>query len=245
MVDMQSMLKAGVHFGHHTRYWNPKMAPYLFGARNKIHIINLEKTLPAFEEALGAIYKLAFEKETILFVGTKRTATKIVEEQAKRCGMPYVSRRWLGGTLTNYRVIRQSVNQLIAMQEEEESGQLEKVSKMEALLRQRRLDKLEMRVGGIKDMRGLPGALFIIDITQEKIAVAEARKLGLPVIAIVDSDSDPDLANYAVPGNDDSGQAIRLYTTLVADAILQGHADSADKKEHNVHDDASDRDGPG
>jgi len=208
-VTMRDMLKAGVHFGHQTRFWNPKMKPFIFGARNKIHIINLEKTLPLFNDALSFVNKLAASNNKILFVGTKRAAQKTVKEQAIRCGMPYVDHRWLGGMLTNWKV-------------QSQDGTFDKLTKKEALMRAREMDKLERSIGGIKDMGGLPDALFIIDVDHEDIAIQEARKLGIPVIAVVDSNSDPDGVDYVIPGNDDAIRAIELYVAAVADAIIEG-----------------------
>jgi small subunit ribosomal protein S2 len=219
---MREMLEAGVHFGHQTRYWNPKMAPYLFGHRNKIHIINLEKTLPLFNEALNFIGRLAARKGTILFVGTKRAAQQIVEEEARRCGMPFVNRRWLGGLLTNNRTVRQSINRLAEYEAMEADGSLERMGKREQLGFRRELEKLRRSLAGIKDMKGLPDALFVIDVGYEDIAIAEARKLRIPVVGIVDSNNSPDGIDYMIPGNDDAIRSIRLYARGVADAILEG-----------------------
>ncbi len=221
-ISMRDMLAAGVHFGHQTRYWNPKMAPYIFGARNKIHIINLERTLPAFNEALDVVRNLASRKSKILFVGTKRAAAKVIREQAVRVGMPYVDQRWLGGMLTNYKTIRQSIKKLRELEAQAEDGTFEMLIKKEALQRRRLLDKLERSLGGIKDMGGLPDALFVIDVDHEKIAISEARKLGIPVIGVVDTNSDPDPVDYVIPGNDDAIRAIRLYVTAAADAVAEG-----------------------
>ncbi len=223
-VSMRDMLAAGVHFGHQTRYWNPKMAPYIFGARNNIHIINLERTLPAFNAALDFVRDLAARKNKILFVGTKRAAAKVIREQAQRVGMPYVNERWLGGMLTNYKTIRQSIKRLRELEAEAQDGTFEMLIKKEALQRRRLLDKLERSLGGIKDMGGLPDALFVIDVDHEKIAVTEARKLGIPVVGVVDTNSDPDGIDFVIPGNDDAIRAIRLYVTAVADAIAEGQA---------------------
>lgn len=226
-ISMRDMLAAGVHFGHQTRFWNPKMDEYIFGARNKIHIINLERTLPAFNEALETIRKLAAKKKKILFVGTKRAAAKVIREQAQRVGMPYVDQRWLGGMLTNYKTIRQSIKRLKELETQAQDGTFEKLTKKEALQKQRLMDKLERSLGGIKDMGGLPDALFVVDVQHEKIAVSEANKLGIPVIGIVDTNSDPEGVDIVIPGNDDAIRAIRLYVTAVADAIMEGKNQSS------------------
>ena len=221
-VSMKDMLKAGVHFGHQTRYWNPKMKQYIFGARNKIHIINLEQTIPAFNEALAAVESLAARNKKILFVGTKRAAGKIIKEQATRAGMPYVDHRWLGGMLTNYKTIRGSIKRLRDLEAQEADGTLDRLTKKEALMLRRAKDKLELSIGGIKDMGGLPDALFVIDVDHERIAVTEANSLKIPVIGVVDTNSDPVGVDYAIPGNDDALRAISLYATAVADACLSG-----------------------
>ena len=221
-VTMRDMLKAGVHFGHQTRYWNPKMAKYIFGARNKIHIVNLEKTLPMFNEALAYVEKLAAGKNKILFVGTKRSASKIVAEEATRCGMPYVDHRWLGGMLTNYKTIRASIKRLRELEAQSQDGTFDKLTKKEALMRTRDLEKLERSLGGIKDMGGLPDALFVIDVDHERIAISEANKLGIPVIGVVDTNSSPEGVDYIIPGNDDAIRAVQLYLSAVADAVLRG-----------------------
>lgn len=221
-VSMREMLEAGVHFGHQTRFWNPKMSPYIFGARNKIHIINLEKTLPLFEQSINYIGGLAAKRCKILFVGTKRAAQDIIKEQATRCGMPYVNHRWLGGMLTNYRTVRQSIKRLKELETMTQDGTFHKLIKKEALELSRELAKLERSLGGIKDMGSLPDALFVIDVGHEKIAVAEAKRLGIPVIGVVDTNHSPDNIDYMIPGNDDSSRAIQLYTSTVADAILAG-----------------------
>ena len=226
-VSMRDMLQAGVHFGHQTRYWNPKMGEYIFGARNKIHIINLEQTVPAFNEALAFIQKLAVGKNKILMVGTKRAAGKIIREQAERAGMPYVSHRWLGGMLTNYKTIRGSIKRLRDLEAQQSDGTFDKLTKKEALMRTRAMEKLERSIGGIKDMGGLPDALFVIDVDQERIAIKEANNLGIPVIGIVDTNSDPDGVDYVIPGNDDAIRAIKLYATAVADAIVAAKSDGA------------------
>jgi small subunit ribosomal protein S2 len=219
-VTMREMLEAGVHFGHQTRYWNPSMAPYLFGQRNKIHIINLEKTLPLYEEAINFVSKMASKKGTILFVGTKRSAQSIVAEEAQRCGMPYVNRRWLGGLLTNFKTVRGSINRLKEIETMQADGSMERVNKKEQLMYKRELEKLEANLSGIKDMKGIPDAIFIIDVGYENIAVSEAVKLGIPVIGIVDSNNSPKGVDYVIPGNDDAIRSISLYAKGVADAIL-------------------------
>lgn len=226
-VSMRDMLQAGVHFGHQTRFWNPKMAPYIFGARNNIHIINLEHTLPAFNAALEQIKGMAARKNKILFVGTKRAAAKVIREQASQIGMPFVDQRWLGGMLTNYKTIRQSIRRLQDLEAQAADGTFEKLTKREALQRTRLMTKLEGSLGGIKEMGGLPDALFVIDVQHEHIAVSEANKLGIPVFGIVDTNSDPSHVDYVVPGNDDAIRAIRLYVAAVADAITQGKASTS------------------
>lgn len=223
-VNMRDMLQAGVHFGHQTRFWNPKMDQYIFGARNKIHIINLEQTVPAFNEALAYLQQLASNNNKILFVGTKRAASKIVKEQAERANMPFVSHRWLGGMLTNYKTIRASIKKYRDLEQQKNDGTFTKLTKKEALMRQREMDKLELSIGGIKDMGGLPDALFVIDVDHERIAILEANKLGIPVIGVVDSNSDPDGIDFVIPGNDDAIRAIKLYVVAAADAILAGKA---------------------
>ena len=221
-VSMRDLLQAGAHFGHQTRFWNPKMDQYIFGARNKIHIINLEHTVPAFNDALGFIQRLAENKNHIVFVGTKRAAGKIIQEQAARCAMPYVSHRWLGGMLTNYKTIRSSIKRLRDLETQEQDGTFDKLTKKEALMRSRSKDKLDRSIGGIKDMGGLPDALFVVDVDHERIAITEANKLGIPVIGIVDTNSNPDGVDYIIPGNDDAIRAIKLYVTAVADAVMAG-----------------------
>jgi len=223
-VTMREMLEAGVHFGHQTRYWNPKMAPYIFGQRNKIHIVNLEKTLEMYNEAIKFVKQLASNKGTILFVGTKRQARDIMREEATRCGAPYVDYRWLGGMLTNYKTVKQSIKRLKDMEQMMSDGSIERLSKKETLHYQRELSKLERSLGGIKDMNGLPDALFIVDVGYQKGAVQEAIKLGIPVVAVVDSNNSPDGVAYVIPGNDDSSRAIRLYARGMADAILEGRS---------------------
>jgi small subunit ribosomal protein S2 len=219
---MRDLLQAGAHFGHQTRFWNPKMDQYIFGARNKIHIINLEHTVPAFNEALATVKRLAENKNQVMFVGTKRAAGKIVEEHARRCGMPFVSHRWLGGMLTNYKTIRSSIKRLRELEEQERDGTFAKLTKKEALMRSRMKEKLERSIGGIKEMSGLPDVLFVVDVDHERIAVTEANKLGIPVIGIVDTNSDPDGVDYVIPGNDDAIRAIKLYVAAVADAVIAG-----------------------
>lgn len=226
-VSMRDMLAAGVHFGHQTRFWNPKMAPFIFGARNKIHIINLEKTLPAFNEALIEVRNMASKGKKVMFVGTKRAAAKVIAEQASRVGMPYVDQRWLGGMLTNYKTIRQSIKRLIDLETESQDGTFDLLSKKEALLRTRMMNKLESSLGGIKEMGGLPDAIFVVDVQHEHIAITEANKLGIPVFGVVDTNSDPAGVDHVIPGNDDAIRAIRLYVTAVADAIAEGKANVA------------------
>ena len=220
-VNMRDLLEAGVHFGHQKRYWNPKMGEFIFGARNDIHIINLEKTVPAFEEALAFVASLAAKKNKVLFVGTKRSASKIIKEEASRCGMPYVDKRWLGGMLTNYKTIRQSIRRLRDLEEQSTDGTFAKLTKHEALTRQRLLEKLESSLGGIKNMGGLPDVIIIVDVDHEKIAVTEAKTLGIPVVAIVDTNSNPDNVDFLIPGNDDAIRSVRLFMSTFADAILE------------------------
>ncbi len=227
-VSMRDLLQAGAHFGHQTRYWNPKMDQYIFGARNKIHIINLEHTVPAFNEALDLIRGLTSNKNKILFVGTKRAAGKLIKEEAQRSGMPYVSHRWLGGMLTNYKTIRASIKRLRDLEAQQDDGTFERLTKKEALMRSRTMEKLERSIGGIKDMAGLPDALFVIDVDHERIAVTEANKLGIPVIGIVDTNSNPDGIDYIIPGNDDAIRAIKLYVKAVADACIEGRAEGGE-----------------
>lgn len=221
-VTMRQMLEAGVHFGHQSRYWNPKMAPFIFGERNKIHIINLEKSLPLYQDALKYVRQLAANKGTILFIGTKRQAREIVAEEAARCGMPFVSHRWLGGMLTNFKTVKQSVKRLKDLEQMTQDGSLDKISKREALDYTRELDKLNRSIGGIKDMGGLPDALVVIDVGYQKGAIVEAKKLGIPVVGVVDSNNSPEGIDYVIPGNDDSSRAIRLYMRGLADAVLEG-----------------------
>ena len=225
-VNMRELIQAGAHFGHQTRYWNPKMDQYIFGARNKIHIINLEHTVPAFNQALNKIEKLAGNKSQILFVGTKRAAGKVIKEEAARCGMPFVSHRWLGGMLTNYKTIRSSIKRLRELEAQEANGTFDKLTKKEALMRTRTKEKLDRSIGGIADMGGLPDVLFVIDVDHERIAITEANKLGIPVIGIVDTNSNPDGVDYVIPGNDDAIRAIKLYVKAVADAVIAGKTES-------------------
>ena len=228
-VSMRDMLAAGVHFGHQTRYWNPKMSEYIFGARNNIHVINLERTVPALNLALKQVRLMGSRKQKILFVGTKRAAAKVIKEQAQRVGMPYVDQRWLGGMLTNYKTIRQSIRRLTDLEAEAEAGTFELITKKEALQKRRLMDKLESSLAGIKNMGGLPDALFIVDVQHEHIAVVEANKLGIPVIGVVDTNSDPDGVDYVIPGNDDAIRAIRIYVAAVSDAIAEGQNQSTEE----------------
>jgi small subunit ribosomal protein S2 len=226
MTTMRQMLEAGVHFGHQTRFWNPKMAPYIFGHRNKIHIVNLEKTLVMYQDAMKYMRQLAANRGTVMFVGTKRQAREIVAAEARRAGMPYVDERWLGGMLTNFKTVKTSIKRLRDMEGTLAEGGLERMSKKEALLFSREMEKLSKSIGGIKDMNGLPDALFVIDVGYHKIAVTEAVKLGVPVVGVVDTNHSPDGIDYVIPGNDDSGKAIQLYAAGAADAILEGRAAS-------------------
>ena len=223
-VTMRQMLEAGVHFGHQTRFWNPRMAPYIFGQRNKIHIVNLEKTMAKYNEAMEFVRKLAANRGNIMFVSTKRQAREIIAEEAQRAGMPYVDERWLGGMLTNFKTVKQSIKRLKEVEAMMEDGSIERLSKREALTVRRELDKLQKSIGGIKDMGGLPDALFVIDVGYHKIAITEAKKLGIPVVAVVDTNHSPEGVDYLIPGNDDSSRAIRLYARGVADAVLQGRS---------------------
>jgi small subunit ribosomal protein S2 len=219
-VSMRQMLEAGVHFGHQTRFWHPKMAPYIFGERNKIHIINLERSLPLFDEAMNFIGRLTSKRGKILFVGTKRAAQDAIAREAERCSMPYVSRRWLGGMLTNFKTVKQSINRLRELEETIETGGLERMSKKEGLQVRRELEKLNQGLGGIKEMEGIPDALFIVDVGHERIAVAEAVKLHIPIVAVVDTNNSPEGIDYVIPGNDDAIRSINLYTKAVSDAVL-------------------------
>jgi small subunit ribosomal protein S2 len=221
-VTMRQMLESGVHFGHQTRYWNPKMAPFIFGERGKIHIVNLEKTMPLFNDAMNYISSLVANGGTILFVGTKRAAQGVVREQAERCGMPYVNHRWLGGMLTNYKTVRQSIKRLKDLETMEEDGSMARLSKKEALMLGREKDKLERSLGGIKDMKGIPDAMFVVDVGYEKIAVSEAVKLGVPVVGVVDTNNSLQGIDYVIPGNDDAIRAIKLYVESAAAAVDNG-----------------------
>jgi len=225
-VTIRQMLEAGVHFGHQTRYWNPKMADYIFGQRNKIHIVNLEKTLALYNDAMKYVRQLASNRGTVLFVGTKRQARDIVKEEALRCGMPFVDHRWLGGMLSNFKTVKGSIKRLKDLETMKTDGTFERMSKREALSLSRELDKLEKSLGGIKDMNALPDAVFVIDVGYHKIAVTEAKKLGIPIVAVVDTNHNPDGIAYVIPGNDDSSRAIRLYARGVADAVLEGKSQS-------------------
>ncbi len=230
-VTMRQMLEAGVHFGHQTRYWNPKMAPYIFGDRNKIHIINLEKTLPMFNDSLNFVGKLAARGGKIMFVGTKRAAQQSIRDEALRCKMPFVDQRWLGGMLTNFKTIKQSVRRLHDIEKMEADGTINRGGKKEALMMTRELEKLEKGLGGIKNMRALPDALFIIDVGHEGIAVKEAKTLGIPVIGVVDTNNSAENVDYIIPGNDDAIRAIQLYTSAIADSVIEGHLAAATNAE--------------
>ena len=223
-VTMRQMLEAGVHFGHQTRFWNPRMAPYIFGQRNKIHIVNLEKTMVKYNEAMDFVRKLAANRGNIMFVSTKRQAREIIAEEAQRAGMPFVDERWLGGMLTNFKTVKQSIKRLKEVEAMMEDGSVERLSKREALTVRRELEKLQKSIGGIKEMGGLPDALFVIDVGYHTIAITEAQKLGIPVVAVVDTNHSPEGVDYIIPGNDDSSRAIRLYARGVADAVLQGRS---------------------
>jgi small subunit ribosomal protein S2 len=227
-VTMREMLEAGVHFGHQTRFWNPKMAPYIFGARNKIHIVNLEHSLPMLEEAVKYVRQLSANRGTVLMVGTKRAAREIVAAEARRAGAPYVDQRWLGGMLTNFKTVKTSLKRLKDMQAQQEAG-LESMSKKEQLMFTRELEKLEKDIGGIQEMTALPDAIFIIDVGYHKIAVAEAQKLGIPLVGVVDTNHNPDGIDYVIPGNDDSAKAVTLYARSIADAILEGRANAVNE----------------
>ena len=233
-VTMRELLKAGVHFGHQTRYWNPKMNQYIFGARNKIHIINLEHTLPALNDSLSIVKNMTVNKNKILFVGTKRAASKIIKEEARRAGMPYVNHRWLGGMLTNYKTIRQSIRRLRELEGQFDDGTFAQLTKKESLMRQREMEKLERSIGGIKEMGGLPDALFVIDVDHERIAINEANKLGIPVIGVVDTNSNPDGIDYVIPGNDDALRAIQIYVGSMADSCIEGAEVAAGDKSEFV-----------
>ena len=224
-TSMREMLEAGVHFGHQTRFWNPKMAPFIFGHRNKIHIINLEKSLPMFQEAAKFVKQLTANRGTILMVGTKRQARDTVKAEAQRAGVPYVDQRWLGGMLTNFKTVKTSIKRLKDMKAQQEGG-LDALSKKEQLMFQRELDKLVKEIGGIQDMASLPDAIFVIDVGFHKIAVAEAKKLGIPLVGVVDSNHSPEGIDYVIPGNDDSSKAVTLYARGIADAILEGRSNA-------------------
>jgi len=228
-VTMRDMLEAGIHFGHQTRFWNPKMAPFIFGHRNKIHIINLEKTMAMYQDAMKAIKQISSNRGTILMVGTKRQARDIIAEEAKRAGVPYVDQRWLGGMLTNFKTIKTSIKRLKDMEAAVESGEVEKMSKKEALMFSREMEKLQKSIGGIKDLGGVPDAIFIVDVGYHKGAITEAEKLGIPVIGVVDTNHSPEGVTYVIPGNDDSSKAITLYARGVADAILEGRANATNE----------------
>ena len=233
-TSMREMLEAGVHFGHQTRFWNPKMAPFIFGHRNKIHIVNLEKTMVKYQEAMAFVRKLSAKKGTVLFVGTKRQAREIIAEEASRAGMPYVDERWLGGMLTNFKTVKTSIKRLKDLEQMEADGGFEKMSKKEALMASRELVKLQKSIGGIKDMNGLPDAIFVIDVGFHKIAVTEANKLGIPLVGVVDTNHSPEGVSYVIPGNDDSSRAIRLYARGVADAVLEGRSQSLTELEQQI-----------
>ncbi len=237
-VTMRQMLEAGCHFGHQTRFWSPKMAPYIFGHRNKIHIINLEKTLPMFLEAQKFVRQVASNRGTILFVGTKRQSKEIIAEEATRAGMPYVDARWLGGTLTNFKTVKGSIKRLKDMTAARENGDWERLSKKEALTTSRDIEKLEKSLGGIQDMTGTPDAIFVVDVGYHKIAITEAKKLGIPVIAVVDTNHSPEGVDYIIPGNDDSSKAVSLYVRAMADAILEGKANGVQQVLEAVKGDA-------
>jgi small subunit ribosomal protein S2 len=235
---MRQMLEAGCHFGHQTRFWSPKMAPYIFGHRNKIHIINLEKTLPMYLEAQKFVRQVASNRGTILFVGTKRQSKEIIAEEAQRAGMPYVDARWLGGTLTNFKTVKGSIKRLKDMVTARENGDWERLSKKEALTTSREVEKLEKSLGGIQDMAGTPDAIFVVDVGYHKIAITEAKKLGIPVIAVVDTNHSPEGVDYIIPGNDDSSKAVSLYVRGIADAILEGKANAVQQVLEAVKGDA-------
>ena len=225
-ISIEQMLKAGVHFGHQTRFWNPKMENYIFGDRNKVHIINLEKTLELLKPSIDFCTQLAASNNRILFVGTKRAASRVIKEEAERCNMPYVNYRWLGGMLTNYKTVRASIRRLEILKTQEEEGKFETLTKKEVLGIKREMDKLERSIGGIKNMGGLPEALFVVDVKNEKIAVSEARKMGIPIIGIVDTNSDPDCVDYIIPGNDDAIRSVSLLTRIISNACLEGASKS-------------------
>lgn len=236
-VSMRQLLEAGVHFGHQTRFWNPKMAPFIFGERNKIHIINLEHTVERLRRATEFVRRLAQNRGTILFVATKRQAKEIIAEEAERCGMPYVNERWLGGMLTNFKTVRQSIKRLNELEQMFEDGTVAQLSKREQLGLEREIAKLEKSLGGIREMEHLPDAIFVIDVGHHKIAVAEANKLGIPVVGVVDTNHSPDGIDYVIPGNDDSARAVRLYARAIADAVLEGRAMALEEVVTAVSDD--------
>lgn len=236
-VTMRQMLEAGVHFGHQTRFWKPKMANYIFGSRSKIHIINLEKTLPMFNDAMNFIGKIASEQKKILFVGTKRAARNVIQEEAERCSMPFVNHRWLGGMLTNFQTVKQSIKRLKDLEKMSSDGSFDRMIKKEALTMTREMEKLDRSLGGIKDMGGVPDAVFVIDVGYENIAIKEANRLGVPVIGVVDTNNVPDGVDYVIPGNDDAIKAIKLYVQAAADAVIEGRASavsSASSKDEYV-----------
>ena len=239
-VTMREMLEAGVHFGHQTRFWNPKMAPFIFGHRNKIHIVNLEVTLAKYNEAMKYIRQLSANRGTILMVGTKRQSRDLVAQEAQRAGVPYVDQRWLGGMLTNFKTIKTSIKRLKEMEQAVEDGSVEKLSKKEALMFSREMEKLQKSIGGIKDMNGIPDAIFVIDVGYHKGAVTEAAKLGIPVIGVVDTNHSPDGVAYVIPGNDDSSKAIALYARGVADAIIEGRDSATSELVESLKSDAGD-----
>ena len=243
-VTMRQMLEAGVHFGHQTRYWKPKMANYIFGSRSKIHIINLEKTLPMYNDAMNFISKLASEQGKILFVGTKRAASGVIKEEAERCSMPYVNHRWLGGMLTNFQTVKQSIKRLKDLEKMSTDGSFDRMIKKEALMNTREMEKLDRSLGGIKDMGGIPKAVFVVDVGYENIAIKEANRLKIPVIGVVDTNNIPDGVDYIIPGNDDAIKAIKLYVQGAADAIIEGRATAvtnAAAKDEYVEEAAADK----
>ncbi len=241
-VTMREMLEAGVHFGHQTRFWNPKMAQFIFGQRNKIHIVNLEKTLGMYQEAMKYIRQVSASRGTVLMVGTKRQAREIIAAEAQRAGVPYVDQRWLGGMLTNFKTIKTSIKRLKEMETSLEDGSVDKLSKKEALMFQREIVKLQKAIGGIKDMGGVPDAIFVVDVGYHKGAITEAAKLGIPVIGVVDTNHTPEGVTYVIPGNDDSSKAIALYARGVADAILEGRANAVNDVVEAIKGDAGDDD---
>jgi small subunit ribosomal protein S2 len=239
-VSMREMLEAGVHFGHQTRFWNPKMSQYIYGSRNKVHIINLDKTLPLFNDALKYVRTLSANRGTVLFVGTKRQSRETIAAEAARAGMPYVNSRWLGGMMTNFKTLKASIKKLKDMEVQVEAGELEKMTKKEGLLFEREMAKLERSIGGVKNMPGIPDAIFIVDVGYHKIAVAEAKTLGVPIIAVVDTNHSPEGLDYVIPGNDDSSKAVALYAAAVADAVLEGRATAVKETVEAVRGDQGD-----